>query len=354
MTDLGKYMNVHIRFLCVASLTVLILALQSCGSSNTDSTSTPNDDMPFTDPVDASTLRSALLTGTSATDDDEFWLCTTSAGDQTLEYRLYADGAGTATDLASPGEIFAFTWETTSATSLTSTDASGQGSFSDIQFSGPDTMSLVLSESLLISCNRQSPELTNPDVPSEDVPSEVASNSLSYGGVVSPLTHGFEERFRFRPTVTTDSTEVLDTHSSGQFQVADAVFSETQINLAFGGTLTVFRPNDATVWLRADLYSPGGDGFTSATFTYRSDSLPENSPDVANTFFFNDGRFGVDIDGNGDIDSDANEFLDVTGGTITVTRMADTRAAMSFDVLLSNGVTLTGSFEGVFPVDDNN
>ena len=334
------------RFLRVALAGLVIAGIQSCGSSS-DTASVMNDQsVSFVDPVDAQTLRAALITGDSSEDSEEFWLCTVPTSDQVLGYRLYADGSGTEIDLANPNVIFPFTWQTTSATTFTSTSSSGgEIILTEFQFSGQNNMNFVLSDSFATSCERQFPVSSAPVMP--DVP--VENNSLSYSGTAYLLTHGFEEAFRFRPTRPGDPTTVLDTHVTSQFEVADALFSITQI-IVSGNTISIARPNDASVWLRADVHSPGGEGFETATFEYRPDSVDERGPEVSGIFFFNEAAFGIDTNGDGRINSDDNEFIDVTGGTITVARMANTTASMSFDLTLADGTTLTGSFQGTFPI----
>ena len=206
-------------------------------------------------------------------------------------------------------------------------------------------MSFLLSDSFATSCERQSPMSATPVIP--DVSAE--NNSLSYSGTTYPLTHGYEEAFRFRPTRPGDPTTVLDTHTTSQFEVANALFSITQI-IVSGNTISIARPNDATIWLRADVHSPGGEEFETATFEYRSDSVDERGSEVAEIFFFNEAAFGIDTNSDGRINSDDNEFIDVTGGTITVARLANSAASMSFNLTLADGTTLMGSFQGTFPI----
>lgn len=316
----------------------LVLGLQSCGSSGSGGSGA---DEIFADPVDATTLQDALITGMAPGDEDEFWRCTLGGSGQVIAYRLFADGSGSQQDLPDQGVLLEFTWQSTSESTMTTVlSLNGlQSNLRDIQFTDRDTMSLVLeADGTSVTCNRQGSQLSEPVEQTEPT-----SNSLSYGGVVYQLTHGFEEVFEFRPQ------QSGDTHLTAEFEVADAPFVQTIIDGTLVNTV-LWRPNDATVWLRADLHSPGGDGFESATFTYEPDSTDEQGPLVDGVFFFNEGRFGVDTNQDGSIETESNEFFDVVGGTISVDRMGNFNARMSFDITLEDGVDVTGSFTGSFPV----
>ncbi len=318
---------------------LVFMGLQSCSSSGSGERS-ESPATPFSDPTDAQTLRGALLTDASRS---ETWECVLSEGNTRLSYRLLADGTGTETDKSNPNVQSGFTWQATGATTMMTVvnDTGVQNNFSNILFSGPDSMSLVFAESLNLTCERSSNEPTPPATPA-------GNNSLSYGGVEYPLTHGFEEAFSFRPT------QRNDTHRTSQFAVANADFTSTTI---FGNglspTFLIWRPTGASVWLRAKLHAPGGDRFSSATFTYEPNTTDDDGPLVAGRFFFNDGRFGVDINENGSIDSEDNEFIDITAGTISVERLVGNNARMSFDVTLANGVNTNGNFEGLFVLFDH-
>lgn len=333
----------------------LALGLQACGSSSSDSGPDVNgssesgintedsvtEDLIFANPVDSATLRTALITGAGSGDDVEFWQCALSGTNISLAYRLFADGSGFETDIANPGARSEFTWQATSASGMTTTVASSgiQNNLTSIEFNDRNTMSMVLAESnSVLMCNRQA-NVT--EAPAETT-SPIASNTLYYGGIIYPLTHGFEEVFSFRPETRGD------THMAAQFQVADSMFEPLFITTGLTD-LTIWRPRFASVWLRADLYSPGGDGFESATFTYEPNSTDVRGPLVANKFFFNDGRLGIDTNEDGSIDSEFNEFFDIVDGTISIERMGEP-TRMTFDVTLEDGVNVRGSFTGNFPV----
>ena len=324
----------------------IAVLLGSCGGGDSDVDAIDpgqslDDPVEFTAPSDATSLRTALITGTSAIDDDEFWQCSIENNDLMLAYRLFADGSGTETDLANPGVADQFTWQTTSATTMTTTLSSGaENNFTQIQFAGRNSMDLVFTESISLSCDRQA---TQPGTPVEPGVS-VGPNALSYGGVIYPLTHGFEEVFFFSP-------EQFDsTHKSGPWQLADAEFQSSTIDGELTGLLFFWEPVGASVRLQATLRSPGGDGFNSATFNFAPDSLESNDPSFEGRFVFQDGFVGVDLNEDGLISGDDNEVHDITGGTISVERLGGTSAEMSFNLMLENDVSVVGSFQGDFPV----
>lgn len=84
-----------------------------------------------------------------------------SGNSTALEYQLYADGTGAETLLSEPVVQSALSWQTTSANTMTTTfDQSGaSNSFTDIQFAGENTVSLVLSNGSTCSVNAN-PRLT--------------------------------------------------------------------------------------------------------------------------------------------------------------------------------------------------
>ena len=86
-------MDWYRRSLQVAFSGLVFLVIQSCGSSDgsPDVSSVMGDQgFSFTDPMDTQTLRSALITGASSADDEEYWFCTSTSIEQALTYNLYA------------------------------------------------------------------------------------------------------------------------------------------------------------------------------------------------------------------------------------------------------------------------
>ena len=345
------------RFSRVVIIGLVIVFIQSCGSSDSpsDTASSPDTALamndpgaPFIDPVDASTLRSALVTGASASDLERFWRCDLSATDRVFAYNFFDSGLGMERDTSSSELSSDFTWQTTSATSMTTMFDGGQLSLTNIQFEGRDDMSLVVDNALTLSCERQLLVSETPETQPVATIEPMGDNQLSYGGVVYPLTEGFEARGRSR-------NARLESHKSSNFRVANAPFERIQLinNVAATFPITYYSAVRATTKLSADLYSPfvpeGTIGADSGTFTFEAqDNVEEPGPEVAGRSFFNDVSFGVDIDNDGKISNDDGEFIDVTGGTFSLTRINDRRSLVTFDLTLANGVSVTGSFENEF------
>ncbi len=151
----------------VMFLGLLTVGLQAFSSYGADSTV----GSAFSDPVDASTLRTALITGSSAGDDAEHWKCRVGDGSVVLQYRLMADGTGLENDLVNPTVSSTFTWETNSATTATSlVDASGaQNDLSSIGFTDRNSMSLLVAQSVPLACVRQGGKDVSPDVPAASI-----------------------------------------------------------------------------------------------------------------------------------------------------------------------------------------
>lgn len=324
-------------------LGLLVIALQACSSSGSDSSAGTF----FSDPVDASTLRSALITGSFAGDDAEYWKCTVSDGSAVYEYRLMADGTGVENDLANPTVPSTFTWETDSAATLTTlVDASGmQNDLSSIVFTDRNNMSLIVAQSVSLACVRQGGEgLLNPVEPA--TPAD--DNTLSYASSAYGLTYGFER-------VYSGYLSSGRSHSEHEFCVADASFSahyNTDIGLGSGGVS--WYPDDESVLFCASLFVPVETNFESASFNFSMDSVDEqNNPQFVGRYFFNKATLEIDSSRNGTISNDENEYLNVTSGSISVTRLSGDVAKMLFDVILDDGAAVSGSFEGSFTLYDD-
>ena len=335
------------RFLRVASFGLVLASLHSCGSSSGGSSSTAptldDQDVPFVNPVDPQTLQSALRTGVTSDDLTEFWLCSVMDSDRVFAYNLFDNGIGTERDTSTPEVSSEFTWQTTSASVFTTTFIGGQRNISNIQFEGRNEMSLTVSDSLALSCDRQVLVSEPPETPA-DSNEPIGDNFLSFGGVIYPLREGFESR----------SIGNLESHKGSFFRLADVPFE--QISLTFdinAFPITYWTATGATVRLSAQLYSPGRTGnigVDGGTFTFEARDTDDLGPEVTGRFFFNDVSFGVDIDNDGTIDRDANEDIEVTGGTISLTRISENGSLVTFDLILANGVSVTGSFENEFLV----
>ncbi len=124
----------------------------------------------FSGPVDAPTLRSAMMTGPSAGDDAEYWQCVVGDGSVVLQYRLLGDGTGLENDLANPNIVSTFTWKAHSATTAASiVDATGvQNELSSISFADRNSMNLLVAQSVPLACVRQGGDAESSDVPATD------------------------------------------------------------------------------------------------------------------------------------------------------------------------------------------
>lgn len=131
--------------------------LQACGGSSSSSTTFDDQPAVFVEPVDASTLRDALVTGTTQSDVTQYWKCSLADGNSLYAYRLFEDGTGTETDLLNLNSQSAFTWRTNSATTMATTvNATDlEINFSSIRFDNRDAVSIVAGEGLMLDCLRE-------------------------------------------------------------------------------------------------------------------------------------------------------------------------------------------------------
>jgi len=311
----------------------------ACSSSDPNSAANPVT-IPFAAPTSGESLSAALTTRTTDQQNFDVWLCSIDGASPVIANRLNSNGQGVEYDLLNDFAQSSFTWQAASFNSVTTTADNGtQNIIENIQFNdvGNQFTSLI-NESAELSCERRTQEAVG--VSPAIVPDNtVSSNSLLYGGQPYALTHGFEEQFRFRPTVG-------DTHRASEFNVADGEFFVTTITTTTP-VVQVWRPRSASVWLRVNLYSPGPDDFASATFEYEPDDTDEDGPLVSGRYFFQEAVLGVDINGDGDIESDDAEFLDVIAGSISVVKDSPI-TTFTFELNLENGVAVSGAFAGDF------
>ncbi|MFK7964918.1 MAG: hypothetical protein AB8C46_13225 [Burkholderiaceae bacterium] len=163
----------------------------------------------------------------------------------------------------------------------------------------------------------------------------IATNTVSYDGKTYPLSAGLEEVFR--PD---------DNHANSQLNVTNGEFYSVQVPIT-GNLSLIWRARNASIWFYADVYSPGTGQLQGGTFSYVPRGTDEDDPALAQTFFFKDGKFAVDLNGDGSVKSDDGEFLTVTGGTITL-EPSGAIYKVDFQFELENGQTARGSFTGDF------
>jgi len=312
---------------------VVLLTLISCSSSS--SPSTPSTDEPFTNPTDAQTLQAALTTSPSLEQSTKFWECVVDVDNRTLRYQLVEGGRGLEIDAAATNRQSSFSWQTLSATSM-STQADGQSevqTFSEIAFSGKNSVRMRLaSANLTLQCQRRGEQ-------APPMPTPSGGSSINYEGVAYPLTHAIERPFNPIPSPG-------DSHLGAEYKFADAEFFIIPVPVGSGGVINIWEPAGETVQLKADIYHPGTEPFGSAEFRHVPDSVDEQDSEVAGVAFFNDARLRVDINQDGTVEGD-DEFIDVIGGTINITRLGNSVNRVSVNLDLANGTVVTGFYEGL-------
>lgn len=144
-------------------------------------------------------------------------------------------------------------------------------------------------------------------------------------------------------------------HYNVDVKITDGVFTPVDIYI---GTIpiTYWYFGGDTVRLDLELYAPGRTEFNTGTFNYTalSEDDIEDVPNLANEFLFLDSEVGLDLNGDGEVDTETgSELFAVTDGTITVEgNFPDFRIA--FDLELENGQSVNGNFQtefAVWPVD---
>ena len=169
----------------------------------------------------------------------------------------------------------------------------------------------------------------------ETIKTQNLTNQVLYGERLYSLRAGLEEVYR--PDAN---------HSNSQLNLTDGEFYSTQVTV-FGSLNLIWRARDAAVWFYVDMYSPGTGGFRGGEFSYVPDDTNADDDRLANDFFFKDGKFAVDIDGNGTLDSDSGEFLNIIEGRMVIEQTGNVYK-LDFTFILENGVKAIGSFTGDF------
>jgi len=205
--------------------------------------------------------------------------------------------------------------------------------FTDIQFSGKDSVRMSLaSANLTLQCQRKGEVAAPLSMPTE-------GNSISHEGVVYPLTHAIEVAFNRNPSPG-------DSHIGARYKFADSQFSILPLPVG-GGVINAWVPAGETVQPKAQLYHPGIQPFSSAEFRHMPDSVDDEDREVAGVAFFNDAFLAVDLNRDGAVEGDDGELIDVTGGSITITKLDNGNSRVSMNLELANGTTATGFYEGL-------
>lgn len=143
--------------------------------------------------------------------------------------------------------------------------------------------------------------------------------------------------------------EASGNHYNIDFMVTDGGF--TPLDIYIGSIpITYWYFAGETVSLDLELYAPGRAEFNTGTFAFSSLSEDdiENDSNLADEFLFIDSEVGLDLNNDGEVESET-ELFEVTDGTITVEgNLPDFRVV--FDLVLENGESVSGSFENKFTV----
>lgn len=106
---------------------------------------------------------------------------------------------------------------------------------------------------------------------------------------------------------------------------------------------------NATIWLRMELYSPRNAGNSLNNGSYRSARSGEDleGDALAGVAFFSNATLGVDLDGGGAIETTSGEVFDINLGSLDL-NLVNPLAMLNFSLVLSNGVSVTGNYQGFY------
>ena len=138
-------------------------------------------------------------------------------------------------------------------------------------------------------------------------------------------------------------------HYRVELGVTDSYY--TTYSVAVGNVLVPFwvAPDNA-VELRAELFSPGADGFRFGQFDFAAgpdgdlvDAIESASPELAGRALFGDGYVGVDLDGSGEVEE--HEEVAIGGGTLAIGPFGG-GFDLAFEVVLVDGRRASGRYAG--------
>ena len=132
-------------------------------------------------------------------------------------------------------------------------------------------------------------------------------------------------------------------HYFSRFNLTDGEFYSVRASV-MGNYDPIWRARHNSFWLYADLYAPV-NSYRSGKFVYVSSDVDENDFSLARQSFFKKGRIWVDVNGNGEDESE--EFIDVTNGVISFSG-SGSNLTFSFNLVLENGLRALGTYSGKF------
>ena len=173
------------------------------------------------------------------------------------------------------------------------------------------------------------------DDSSDESGKDDVKNTIKYGSESYSLTNGLEEVFKLD-----------DNHSSSQINITNGEFYSTQVVIS-GNLNLIWRARNASVWLYVDMYAPGFEGLSSGTYAFRPKNTDEDDPALIDIHFFTEGKFAIDLNDDGNIESDDNEYIEITGGTIKV-EVKGGEYLLELNLTLENNENVSGTFGADF------
>ena len=135
----------------------------------------------------------------------------------------------------------------------------------------------------------------------------------------------------------------ISDHTGIAITLHDGILREQRRVDSAGTERVDYGVYDASFALSAELYSAGSNGLFGQTFDYSSaDDISAPSLQGINALLYP--TFAIDIDGDGIVTS-AEEFFLVTAGSMTLSGTLPV-VSVSFDLILSDGRTVSGSYQG--------
>ncbi|MCC9166928.1 hypothetical protein [Pontibacter harenae] len=201
---------------------------------------------------------------------------------------------------------------------------------------------LLLAGFTFVSCSKDDDEDTTPSL----------NNQIEYNGTTYNIQTGIIEDWGSVGLSDGDEDLYISNDNVTHYNY-DVSITDGTLQANSDGEL---ENVGATVFVYAELLSPGTTNFTTGTFSYieYEDDLTQEQIDAKynNKSFFEDAYIVIDANGNGTLDaSDASSIAYATGGTITVSG-SNNNYTVDYNLTLDNGRTIVGSYSGDFQYFD--